>query len=106
MGRWEARGRNRFLNNGVRGYVPPGADPAGIDTVEAGFPVVFDGDVSVTNDSHHRTHLSAFGWTNNSSGGGPPVFSPTIGQNVDVYVPKNSNVSVHQAASYLTTDPK
>src|SRR4029077_16537109 len=38
-----SRGGNRFVNNGVPGYVPPGADATGID------PVVADGDVSVAN---------------------------------------------------------
>ena len=101
-----SQGRNRFLNNGVPGYVPPGADPTGIDTVEAGLPVEFDADVSVTNDRPLPNPPIDLWLDNNYWGGGPPVISTTKGQDVDVYVPTGSNVSVHAPASYLSTDPK
>src|SRR5262249_3317247 len=38
-----SHGRNRFVNNGVPGNLPPGVNPAGIDPVAA-----VDGDVSVS----------------------------------------------------------
>lgn len=99
-----SQGRNRFFNNGVPGYVPRGADPAGIDTTEAGLPVVFDADISVTNDRPSPNPPIQVWISNNYWGGGPPVISTTKGQ--EVYVPTGSNVVVNPPASFLTQDPR
>lgn len=98
-----SRGRNRFFNNGAPGYVPPGADPAGIDTVESGQPVGFDGHISLSNarpagSANPPIQL----WANdNYWGGGAPVVSSAKGQ--AVYVPAGSNVVVHPITSYRTS---
>ncbi len=98
-----SQGRNRIFNNGVPGYVPPGADPNGIDTLEAGLPVVFDADISIANDRPSPNPAIQVWVNNNYWGGGAPVFSTNKGQ--DIYVPAGSNVTYNPPATYLTTDP-
>jgi hypothetical protein len=99
-----SQGRNRLFNNGVPGYVPPGADPAAIDTVEAGLPVVFDADISVANAQPSPNPPIQVWVDNNYWGGGAPVFSTAKGQ--DIYVPAGSNVVFNPPTNFLTKDPK
>ncbi len=99
-----SRGGNRFLRNGIPGFVPPGADPAGIDTIESGLPVVFDADISVANGQPSPNPAIQLWIDNNYWGGGPPAVSSTKGG--DVYVPSGSNVIVIPPATFLTRDPK
>lgn len=96
-----SQGRNRFVKNGVPGYIPPGADPAGIDTVESNLPVEFDGDISIINAAaNSRIQV----WANhNYWGGGAPVVSSTKGK--DIYSPAGNYVVINPITSYLTEDP-
>lgn len=94
-----SQGRNRFFRNGVPGYVPPGADPAGIDIVEGGQAVVFDGHISLTNARPGPNPPIQLWANNNYWGGAAPVVSSVKGQ--DIYVPAGSNVVVHPITSFL-----
>jgi hypothetical protein len=93
-----SRGHNRFVNDGVAGYVPPGADPTGID------PVTVNGDFSVANANPApspaiRVYASEDYW-----GGGPPISSTTPGGTTNVYIPAGSNATF-TSNSFLTRDP-
>lgn len=95
-----SKGRNRFVNNGVPGFVPPGADPAGID------PVTAAGDLSVANAVASPTSASIDVYASKDFwGGGAPIQSTTPGGATDVFIPAGSNVTF-TSTSFLTTDPE
>ncbi len=95
-------GRNRFVRNGVPGYVPPGSDGDGIiETTESGLPVELDGDISLINAA--AGSLIQLWANNNYWGGGAPVISAAKRQ--DIYSPTPNYVVIHPITSYLTQDP-
>jgi hypothetical protein len=88
------------VNNGAPGYVPPDADPSGID------PVTVDGDVSIANAVPSPTSPSIDVYASNDFwGGGAPIRSTTPGGTTDVYIPAGSNVTF-TSTSFLATDPE
>ena len=99
-GHWGSRGHNRFVNNGVPGYVPPGvADPSGID------PVTVNGDISVANANASPSPSIDVYASKDFWGGGAPIVSTIPGGATDVYIPAGSNVTFH-STSFLTHDPE
>ena len=83
-----SHGGNQFVNNGVPDFVPPGADPAGVD------PYSFNGDISVANANaaNPPIHLYEDG---NDFGGGAPVVSSVPAAGTDIFIPAGSNVVLH-----------
>jgi hypothetical protein len=93
-----SRGNNRFVNNGVPGFVPPGADPSGIE------PITFDGDLSIANANPNQPSIDVYA-SNDFWGGGAPIRSTTPGETTDVHIPAGSNVTF-TSTSFLATDPE
>jgi hypothetical protein len=93
-------GHNRFVNNGTPGYVPPGADPSGIEPI-----AMVDGDVSVQNANPAPSPAINIYASNDYWGGGAPNVSATPGGATDVYLAAGTNVTF-TSTSFLTTDPQ
>lgn len=93
-------GNNRFVNNGAPGYVPPGADPSGIEPI-----AMVDGDISVQNANPAPSPAINIYASNDYWGGGAPNVSSTPGGTTDVYIAAGTNVTF-TSTSFLTTDPQ
>jgi len=99
-----SHGRNRFVNNGVPGNLPPGVNPAGIDPVAA-----VDGDVSVSFSPATpapATKIQLFA-EHNYWGGGAPAISTTSGAApaTDIFFTPGGVVFAG-VTDFLTVDPQ
>jgi hypothetical protein len=99
-----SHGRNRFVNNGVPGNLPPDVNPAGIDPVAA-----VDGDVSVSFSPATpapATKIQLFA-EHNYWGGGAPVISTTSGgaPATDIFFTPGGVVFAG-VTDFLTVDPQ
>jgi hypothetical protein len=95
-----SQGNNRFVHNGDPNYVPPGANPAGID------PHSFDGDISVGNARPAPANPAIGVYASqNFWGGAAPVVSSVPGQDVFIPPPPDNNVTF-SAPTFLTVDPQ
>lgn len=99
-----SHGRNRFVNNGVPGNLPPDVNPAGIDPVAA-----VDGDVSVSFSPATpapATKIQLFAEHDYWGGGAPAISTTSGGAPATDIVFTPAGVVFAGVTDFLTVDPQ